>query len=958
MARHLTDFGTDTAGSAPVGWTEAQDAAFAKATVRADAWGLSGQVLRLEPRNYIGGSDAIKYSLVWTGIGSISGPTQEAGRIKVHVWAYDGQTFGLVRAQNSANGSSYQCGIDGFGTRQLRRHTGNLAHTVLDSGAGGLSVDTPYGYRLSVDAGGMVEFKLWTWDDGEADYGESTAATYDATDGAPLAAGYAGVGFNGATPYSADNPFANPYHWVEYDRVGVGTAGDTAPLDWGFLPPSPLVTVSEIRRTTSRIGAGAFVAASGGSAVHAATQVRVRRVSTSGIEYGPVSLPLGSASIIATGLPEGPTGPQGQPVDDADLIAEARHQDGDGLWSAWGASEPFQTLNLWESGEYVTHVDVRVEIISEGTGVMQSLRDFFGHNWIKDATVSASGVDQTIGTARVSLHRQVGALSLAPLMTGSALNQDGETYAPALDFGREFEIYTCILPPGVEPESGDWEWKFAGVADDPEWPGKSGDVQLSARDYLGPLSDAIIRNETEYGDEDTPPDALVAMQAILDDRMGDGQYTVYDLTVGAGFAVRKYPVRDISALEAIENLAQQWGGKSIRQEWNPVDEEWQVAVIEPDREKTEPDYSISPETYLDVHTLRTDNRNLRTLVIGHAEDETGKILTSQLPAEEDVATDPLILLYGERPLIFSEEAAKGVNTQAQLDAMVGGIYPDVSNPPLPMEPETKYCPFAKVGDLVRWKANALLFDEDQDSAVLLLTHTFPSAGVGRTRWKCGGKPKGAYAGYRNLGVEVRGIGRRPAIFNLNLTHSPLGVLNATIIPGADTVRWRVYDKIGGAPDVDALYYQGEYLRTVRTASWSVGNGTHHVLVQGFSDRGTYVEARDSIVITGVPGEGGGGGGITLSPGTPFLRPGPDFLPDEPTLEADWTNTSDTLDVRAVYYMDGVADLTVNLSPGATDDIGSYHAPDGSRVKVGLSYYAGAVEGPRSYSAEIVLGEEL
>jgi hypothetical protein len=203
------------------------------------------------------------------------------------VYAFSGQTFAFVSGQNASNSSSYQAGISSGGTRQLRRHTARTTSTVLASGAGGLTVNTPYGFRLR-RAAAVVTFKLWVWNGAAGDFGESTATTYSATDASPLADGYVGLGFNGATPNSADNPFSNPLHWIEFDRVGVATAGEVAPLVT-HTPTAPTVTATAIDLTSALITASAYSDADGDAQV--ARQFRIRRVSDSAILWGPSPSP-------------------------------------------------------------------------------------------------------------------------------------------------------------------------------------------------------------------------------------------------------------------------------------------------------------------------------------------------------------------------------------------------------------------------------------------------------------------------------------------------------------------------------------------------------------------------------------------------------------------------------------------------------------------------------------------
>jgi hypothetical protein len=411
---------------------------------------------------------------------------------------------------------------------------------------------------------------------------------------------------------------------------------------------------------------------------------------------------------------------------------------------------------LFDSGAYVTHLDVRIER-PDGVGtVLQSYRDFGGVNWIKTLRYQPCGVDQPIGQGSLVLHRQVGDVSLAPLVTASALNTDSGAYAPALDFGREIEIWTCILPPGEEPVSNTWELAFQGITDDISWPGKVGDVTVPFRDRGGPLVDTYVRKGLTYGSE-VGVDTVDVMQELLDAEMGPGQYVIDDLTTGARFAVTHYKPEGVSVWQALETLAAQWGAKPVRQVYNVGVGAFRLAVVDVPRGAYTPAYEIGPSTYLEVHQITTGGRNIRTIVHGSAVDgTTGRTITSQLPPEPLVDTDPGVLTYGPRLLAFSETGE--IDSQTELDAMVAGIYADVSTPSIPLEMETKYAPFAKIDDVVRWGANTVISDTHLDAAVLSLVHEFPRPGVGRTKWRCAGRPKASVLGWIRQGRPIAGLG--------------------------------------------------------------------------------------------------------------------------------------------------------------------------------------------------------
>lgn len=814
---------------------------------------------------------------------------------------------------------------------------------------------------------------------------------------------------------------------VQPTHFSIGTAGDSAPAP--LLPPADPepVSVSDIRRTTVIGWAAAYSHPQGAS--HAFRRARVRRISTDTLVVAATPVALSGAFYVVS-LPEGAEGDGGRPVLDPDLQLEVQDEDAFGLTSAWVPSDPFQTLNLWESREFVTEVDLLIER-PEGDGtVMQSYRDFGGQNWIKSWRVTPADVDTPIGSASFSLHRQVGGVSLAPLVTGSALNQNGEVFAPALDWNREVEFRACnlrvdsrvtlaspadygdesltvkplnsdvgagsvlhfpfakamvmeetaagattltvspltndvasgsVAKVSRQPTAADWlaGFHWRGVTDDIDWPRKTGDITVPARDYAGKLADTQMRTETRYGDPDDPPDAFDVMQAYVDAHMGAGQYVLVDATTGARFAVTEWIPKDVKVWEGLQQVALQWGGKSIRQVDGPT--ESQITVIEPDRAADTAEYRVGPETYLEVNRLSTSGENLRTIVRGRCVDsETGEILVSQLPEEVDVPTDPLVDLYGPLFLQFDEDQASACDTQPELDAMVAAAYADVSSAPFPVEVETKFAPFAAIDVMVEWGENEILWDEPLLAAVFSASHSGDAPGVAVTRWQCTDKPKGHWQEWRRRGVDVAGIGRRPSIFSITLTHDPIGTLNVEVDYNDQVESWRAWDNVGASPVTagipDDTFSQGEYRRPNRIASWSVQNGVHYVHVRGYAgDRFAKEEATIAIV-----GVGPGSGEVPNSaPRTPFLERGA-VDGDNQSVVATWLNTNTTDALELEYFIDGVTDPGGLVSQPAATSTDEREYAIGSHVTMHARYTAGpGLEGPWSpLSNEVFLPGSL
>jgi hypothetical protein len=796
---------------------------------------------------------------------------------------------------------------------------------------------------------------------------------------------------------------------VRHTFAGDAWGGDVFEIP---APDASSVAVSRIRRTTAYVTPGAYAHPQG--IAHAFRRARARRVSTDTVIVPAAAVAL-AGGFYLTGLPEGPAGADGRPVVDPDLVVEVQDEDAAGTLGEWGTSAVFQTLNLWESGEYLVNVDVQIER-PEGAGtVMQSYRAFGPNdrNWIRSWRLTPGTIDTPIGSGTFNFFRQVGTESLAPLVTASPLNRDADDeFAPALDYGRELLFLACITavggrvttaaaavvgaveldvepldqaigagsilhfahatatvtdeaPAGAvvlevapllnaiadaevaavspEPTADDWAagliWR--GLTDDIEWPRKVGDVTVPVRDYLGLLSETEIRVPRRYGDPDEPVDALVVMQQIVDDNLGAGQFTIADFTVGARYLVKRYEVDGVYVLEAIQKLAEEWGGKALRQ----VDlaEESVIGVISVDREDETPAYTVSPHTYIEVHNINTAGKNRRTIVIGRAtEYGTGRPLFKQIPAEADIDTDPLVSEFGERTMELRE--ATTIDTQAELDAYIAAVYADVSVPPIPLRPETKFAPFARVNDVVRWLPNGLLHDEELVAAVLGMGHDGPSPGVARSQWSAGGRPKGLYEAWTRRGVQIAGVGKRASIFDLVLTHTPLGTANATPDLNRHVDHWSIWSRpdasplVGGIPDDQ--YLVGDNLRPqTASVSWSVQNGEHHVLVRAYpADGGKFAELEDTIEVTGVGG--GGGDPLVDVPGTPRMYRGPvdGGMQEAP---AQWVNSRVDLAIEAEYVVDGESGGITAIAAGASTDTHAYAV--GSHVRVRLRYVEEGVD---------------
>jgi hypothetical protein len=198
----------------------------------------------------------------------------------------------------------------------------------------------------------------------------------------------------------------------------------------------------------------------------------------------------------------------------------------------------------------------------------------------------------------------------------------------------------------------------------------------------------------------------------------------------------------------------------------------------------------------------------------------------------------------------------------------------------------------------------------------------------------------------------------PWVFSLALAQVGT-MLEATVELNGFVAYWEVWDKVGASPLVggvpDDTYGKGEYQPGDLSASWSVQDGTHHVVVRAFSgpDGVEYHELADTIVISGV-----GSGPLdppTEIPGTPVLTLGA-LVGSDQELNLSWFNTNDVSALRVVIFSGGVSVVTADLVVG-TDSYSTSVPATGGRAKAHAQYSNGpGLDGPWSaFSPDVRLG---
>lgn len=350
---------------------------------------------------------------------------------------------------------------------------------------------------------------------------------------------------------------------------------------------------------------------------------------------------------------------------------------------------------------------------------------------------------------------------------------------------------------------GNWMVLFQGVTGDPEWQDHSLHVPVHSR--LKVLADVFILDRFEVG-SDAGTAVEVVVQQILD-RMVPGLFTVKVKPSSPGFLIRRGFVEPQSVYDALQALVGQYGGR-FSEVWDDGTKKFELTLVTPPRNAVGVDYPLGPGMYISVPEMKLDTTNLRTIVRGKATDRaTGQQITYQIPAPEDVDTDPGVLKYGPIPMQLADNAGQQVDSMAELQTWVAAAYSDVATPTLLHAYESLVIPWLELDDRVSCQANGVHYDEDQIGAVIARTFSF-SGGSGRTRMRFADKAKGRYALWQLSSVELFGFaaieGTDPTLYNLTAFGEVSGARTAKTVtigwePGAAVAYKFVYDVVLPVP---------------------------------------------------------------------------------------------------------------------------------------------------------------
>lgn len=288
------------------------------------------------------------------------------------------------------------------------------------------------------------------------------------------------------------------------------------------------------------------------------------------------------------------------------------------------------------------------------------------------------------------------------------------------------------------------------------------------------------------------------MDQILYDNLGFTAGTLL-VPVSPGWQIKAFKLDRQSVWDALRMLADQIGW-DLRYKWDAASTSFKLTFSEPDRAKVTPDRTISKSQRYKVSKLTTNIAGIRNAVQVVYSDSADKDAAGVPRRKTVIRTDATsIATYGRRFCEVAEGATSNIDSISEARTLADSILSDLATPIAEQSCDVPYFRHVELGDLIRWGADDLHYDSDQDLAVTGYRHRV-SPEAARTSIESRGKPS---AGFRKWH-------RR---FNKDL--------HALDLDNFGTVTLSAEDTIGG----QTLRFIGDSNKTALAAQYEVHVGT-------------------------------------------------------------------------------------------------------------------------------------
>lgn len=362
--------------------------------------------------------------------------------------------------------------------------------------------------------------------------------------------------------------------------------------------------------------------------------------------------------------------------------------------------------------------------------------------------IHEQSVNELVDALTLSLDRSLSSSSLSPLMTAD----------PPVNLAYQVVLETAVTSLSTAPVSADWFELFRGTVREIDF--AANPIRVVCQDLAGTLQELY----TEPGNTYATGTALeTAMQSVLD-----------DASIAVTLDVPVSPAADLAAnleqshepvLQAERALAESIGWQA-RYWWNETDDEFQFSLLEPPRDKTVPDWTTSSARYLSVPEARLSKSDIRN----HVTVYYGPTLADGTQASVVEFDQDSIDKYGLLAMVLREGPSSPIQTEAQARALALAAISDLSEPDVTHSVVDFDLPHIQLWDLIRFTANNVHYNTNQDLAVQAIRREYPSPGVARITLGSRGKPSagtGTWKRRAKFGAAVNALTPvDPALFKI------------------------------------------------------------------------------------------------------------------------------------------------------------------------------------------------
>lgn len=351
---------------------------------------------------------------------------------------------------------------------------------------------------------------------------------------------------------------------------------------------------------------------------------------------------------------------------------------------------------------------------------------------VRIASSAGSMIDHSDRVLSVNLSGDINSLAVSGTINLQR-ERDGASVAPLMQSlvsvasGRRVTVEVAVLAVGATVSPGDWMTIFDGTVDDVGWGGNDSVLTVPVRDKAWRLRDTFIEDLKNYGNDDSPVAVATVMQEVLDDALGVGAETL-DVTGDPDFGIYEYQQQLMSVAQALEAL--NLIGWDLRYRWDDGSSAFVLSYYEPDRAKTTPDHTFSPDDYYDLTDVGRGRMNVRNRIEVRYDDDLRVVA-------EDTAS---IAEYGVRYMYLDYAASRHITTEAEAERLANAILADTAQPALTHVGEMAFWPLVEMGDLYRYAPNFVHYRTAQDVAVVRWEHRFTVDAPPATVLHCRGKP--------------------------------------------------------------------------------------------------------------------------------------------------------------------------------------------------------------------------